>query len=163
MNRFLSAVAAATAGMIAVGAVSGAHAQTPPKGGVNAGTLNCNVAGGVGFVFGSSKDLNCILARPDGTAERYSGSVKKFGVDVGFTKESQIIWLVFAPGQIASGALAGAYVGATAGMAAGIGLGANVLVGGSDKQFTLQPVSVQGNVGLNVAAGLAEITLKAEK
>jgi len=163
MDRRLMTIATAVASLLAVGLNSGAKAEAPPKGGVNIGTLDCNVAGGVGFIFGSSKELNCILARPNGTAEHYSGTVKKFGVDVGFTKEAHIVWLVFAPGQISEGALAGGYVGATAGVAAGIGLGANVLVGGSSKQFTLQPVSVQGNVGLNVAAGLEEISLNADK
>ena len=139
-----------------------AQAQTPSKG-VNVGSLNCTVSGGVGFVFGSSKELDCILARTDGTAEHYSGTVKKYGIDLGFTKQGHIVWLVFAPGQVAKGALAGDYVGPTASASAGVGVGANVLIGGGNKQVSLQPVSVEGNVGLNVAAGLAEVTLKAGK
>jgi hypothetical protein len=140
---------------------AGVAISTPAlaQSGVNAGSLNCNVAGGVGFVFGSSKSLNCLLTRTDGTGERYTGTVNKFGVDIGFTKEAQIVWLVFAPGNIAPGALAGTYVGVTAGAAVAGGVGANVLVGGSNKQITLQPVSVEGSVGLNVAAGFAEIQL----
>ena len=82
--------------------------------GANVGSLTCNVAGGVGFVFGSSKELSCLFTRTDGKAERYSGSIKKFGIDIGFTKEAQMVWLVFAPGNIAPGALAGSYGGATA-------------------------------------------------
>ncbi|WP_428685081.1 DUF992 domain-containing protein [Reyranella sp.] len=139
-----------------------AQAQTPPKG-VNAGSLTCTVSGGVGFVFGSSKDLDCILAKTDGTAEHYSGTIKKYGVDLGFTKQGHVVWLVFAPGQVAKGALAGDYVGPTASASAGVGAGANVLIGGGNKQVSLQPVSVEGNIGLNVAAGLAEVTLKAAK
>jgi len=139
-----------------------AQAQTPPKG-VNVGSLNCTVAGGVGFVFGSSKELDCILARTDGAAEHYTGTVKKYGIDLGFTKQGHIVWLVFAPGQVAKGALAGDYVGPTASASVGVGVGANVLIGGGNKQVSLQPVSVEGNVGLNVAAGLAEVTLKAAK
>ena len=146
-----------------LGAGIAAQAQTASKSGVNVGSLTCNVAGGTGFVFGSSKEINCIFARGNGTAERYTGTIKKFGVDVGFTKEAHIVWIVFAPGQVATGALAGDYAGATAGASVGVGLGANVLVGGSNKQITLQPVSVEGSVGLNVAAGVAEVTLKAAK
>ncbi len=147
-----------------------AFAQTPAtpgtpqasgKSGVNVGSLTCNVAGGVGFVFGSSKSLNCLFARTDGIAEPYTGTIKKFGVDIGFTKESHIVWLVFAPGQIAKGALAGDYGGVTAGAAVGVGAGANVLLGGSNKQITLQPLSVEGGVGLNVAGGIAAVSLKA--
>jgi hypothetical protein len=135
--------------------VSPAQSQS----GANVGSLNCTVAGGIGFIFGSSKELSCLFTRTDGTAERYSGSVKKFGIDIGFTKEAHIVWLVFAPGNIAPGALAGSYGGATASATVGVGVGANVLVGGSNKQITLQPVSVEGSVGLSVAAGIGAVDL----
>jgi hypothetical protein len=130
------------------------HAQ-----GVNAGSLSCEIAGGMGFVFGSSKALDCIFFRPDGRAERYVGKINKYGVDVGFTKESHIVWLVFAPGDVGRGALAGAYVGPGASASAIVGGGAHVLVGGR-KDISLQPVSVEGDVGLNVAAGLTDIELR---
>ena len=163
MTKRLMALAAATASVMTLGMGIAARAESPSNAGVNVGSLTCNVAGGVGFVFGSSKELDCILARSNGTAERYTGTIKKFGVDVGFTKQAHIVWLVFAPGQVANGALTGDYGGATAGASVGVGLGANVLVGGSNKQITLQPVSVEGSVGLNVAAGVAEVSLKAAK
>jgi Protein of unknown function (DUF992) len=134
-------------------------AQNP--GGVNVGSLQCRVSGGMGFVFGSSKDMECLLVRPDGSAERYVGTINKYGVDIGFTKEAQMVWLVFAPGAIGKGAVAGDYAGATASGTVGVGVGANVLIGGSSKQITLQPVSVEGSVGLNVAAGVAAVTLRA--
>jgi hypothetical protein len=139
--------------MLAMG--TAAHAQS----GANVGSLTCNVAGGVGFVFGSSKELSCLFNRTDGRAERYIGSIKKFGVDIGFTKEAQIVWLVFAPGNIAPGALSGSYGGATASGTVGVGVGANVLIGGSSKQITLQPVSVEGSTGLNIAAGIGAVDL----
>ena len=162
----------ATAASLALLATAAAWAQTPAqpgaadaksKSGVNVGSLTCKVAGGMGFIFGSTKALDCLFARTDGIAEQYSGTVNKYGVDIGFTKESHIVWLVFAPGQIASGALAGGYAGVTAAVAAGLGVGANVLLGGSNKQITLQPLSVEGGIGLNVAAGVAEVTLKIGK
>ena len=159
MNAYAAALAAALF-FLPVGL--SAQAQTSPKG-VNVGSLTCTVAGGVGFVFGSSKDLDCILARTDGTAEHYTGTIKKYGVDLDFTKQGHVVWLVFAPGQVAKGALAGDYVGPTASASVGVGAGANVLIGGGNKQVSLQPVSVEGNVGLNVAGGLAEVTLKAAK
>ena len=128
--------------------------------GANAGTLSCNVSGGIGFVFGSSKELDCLFVRPDGVGERYVGTINKYGVDLGFTKEAQMVWLVFAPGNIGPGALAGNYVGGTASATVGVGAGANVLLGGGSGQVTLQPVSVEGSVGLNVAVGIGEITLR---
>jgi hypothetical protein len=167
-----SILAAASVATLLVGAVVSASAQAPAtpgtpqakgRSGVNVGSLTCNVAGGMGFVFGSSKDISCLFTRTDGVAERYTGSINKYGVDIGFTKEAQMVWLVFAPGNIAKGALAGNYGGATASATVGVGAGANVLVGGSSSQVTLQPVSVEGSVGLNIAAGIGSLELKAAK
>jgi len=163
-----SVLATAGAALLLVGAATAAQAQAPAapgtpaaagRSGANVGSLSCSVAGGVGFIFGSSKDMTCLFTRTDGVAERYSGTIKKYGVDIGFTKEAQMIWLVFAPGSIAAGALQGDYAGATASATVGVGVGANVLVGGGSGQVTLQPVSVEGNVGLNVAAGIGAVNL----
>ena len=159
MQRSLWAVLGAVLLIVGAGKYAQTHAQATGKSGVNVGSLTCNVAGGVGFVFGSSKELNCLFARGDGVAEPYKGSINKYGVDIGFTKEAHVVWLVFAPGTVANGSLAGSYAGVTASAAVGLGLGANVLIGGSNKQITLQPVSVEGSVGLNVAAGVAEVQL----
>jgi hypothetical protein len=134
--------------------------QPSNRGGVNVGSLTCDVAGGVGFVFGSSRTLKCLFTRTDGTAERYEGTIRRYGVDVGFTRDSTIVWLVFAPGSIAHGALGGEYAGPTAQGTVGVGVGANVLLGGSSNQITLQPVSVEGSVGLNAAAGVAAMSLR---
>ena len=130
---------------------------------VNIGALSCHVSGGVGFIFGSSKELDCIFKHTDGSTERYHGEINKYGVDIGFTTESRIIWAVLAPGSVAPGALAGHYGGVTGEAEVGLGLGANVLLGGSSKQIALQPLSITGGVGLNVAAGIASITLEAGK
>ena len=158
----LKRILAASASLLFLAAATApAFAQT--KSGANLGSLTCNVAGGVGFVFGSSKELSCLFNRTNGVAERYTGSIKKFGVDIGFTKEAQIVWLVFAPGNVGPGALSGAYAGATAGATVGVGANGNVLIGGSNKQITLQPVSVEGAIGLNVAAGIGEVELRAVK
>ena len=156
MQRSLLALLGATA-LVAFATPS--FAQAPAKSGVNAGSLQCRVSGGMGFVFGSSKDLDCLFVRPDGVGERYVGTINKYGVDIGFTKEASIVWLVFAPGAVAPGSLAGDYGGATASATVGAGVGANVLLGGSNKQITLQPVSVEGSTGLNVAAGIGAVDL----
>jgi hypothetical protein len=155
MRRLISTIVG-----VSVAALSTAALAQAGKSGVNVGSLQCRVSGGMGFVFGSSKDLDCLFVRPDGVGERYVGTINKYGVDLGFTKEAQIVWLVFAPGSVAKGALAGDYGGATASATVGAGVGANVLLGGSNKQITLQPVSVEGSAGLNVAASVAAVTLK---
>ena len=134
-----------------------AHAQ----GGAQVGTLTCNVAGGRGFVFGSSKAIRCNFARAGGRPEHYTGSINKFGVDIGFTQGGVLVWAVLAPtANLAPGALSGRYVGATGSASVGVGVGANVLVGGSHRTISLQPVSVEGNTGLNVAAGIGDMSLR---
>jgi hypothetical protein len=131
--------------------------------GVKVGVLTCHVASGWGFVFGSSKALRCHYAGEMHRAEHYSGNISKFGVDLGYSSGAVIIWDVFAPHSgIARGALTGSYAGAQASAAVGAGAGANVLVGGLDRSITLQPVSIEGETGLNVAAGIGEITLHFE-
>ncbi len=148
-------------GAIALAAFTGAaEAQTASKGGANVGTLTCKVAGGVGFIIGSSKDLDCLFVRTDGVGEKYKGTIKRFGVDIGFTKEGHMVWLVFAPGAITPGSIAGDYAGGTAQATIGGGGAVNVLVGGGAKNITLQPVSVEGTTGLNVAAGVAGVELR---
>jgi len=131
------------------------------QGGVRVGTLTCNVASGWGFVFGSSKSLRCTFAPAPGRAEFYAGTVNKFGVDIGYTQGGVLIWAVFAPtANLGPGALNGNYVGATGNATVGVGAGANVLIGGSNSTISLQPISVEGNTGLNVAAGIGSISLR---
>jgi hypothetical protein len=130
--------------------------------GVQVGTLNCDVAGGIGLILGSSKSMTCVFHRADGAVENYAGSISKFGVDIGITGEQFMSWVVFAPGSVEPGALAGTYGGATAEATVGVGVGANVLVGGSGNSIALQPLSVTGQTGLNVAAGVAALSLRAQ-
>jgi uncharacterized protein DUF992 len=132
--------------------------------GVKVGFLTCNVSSGFGFIFGSSRDVNCTFSPSAGKAETYKGKINKFGVDIGYLNSAVMVWAVFAPTADAKpGNLAGEYVGATGSATVGVGVGANVLVGGSNKSFTLQPVSIEGNTGLNVAAGVAALTLEPVK
>ena len=131
------------------------------KSGVNVGALSCTVEGGVGLIVGSSKAMECTFdPAGSGQKERYSGTISKLGLDIGVTTKSYIRWLVFAPGKIKSGALEGRYGGGSAEATVGVGLGANVLVGGFDDSIALQPVSVQGQEGLNVALGISGLRLK---
>ena len=146
----------------ALGFAAGALAYgTPAQAqGIRAGTLTCNVSSGFGFVFGSSRSVNCTFAPAGGPPQHYVGSIDKFGVDIGYTKGGVLVWTVLAPTTSpAPGSLAGSYGGATASATAGVGVGANVLVGGSGSTISLQPLSIEGNTGLNVAAGVAALTL----
>src|SRR5580704_3863184 len=152
--RLAAALVAALGGSLGLGA------QATAQSGVAVGTLTCNVASGFGFIFGSSRAINCTFAPPGGPPQLYVGSIDRFGVDIGYVQGGVIIWTVVAPtANVAPGSLAGTYAGATASATVGVGLGANVLVGGSGNSIALQPVSIQGTTGLNVAAGVAAMTL----
>jgi len=130
------------------------------QGGAQIGTLTCNVASGWGFVFGSSRALRCTFAG-QGRTEHYSGSIRRFGVDIGYTSAGVLIWGVLAPtSNLAPGALAGEFVGATGSATVGVGAGANVLIGGSNRTISLQPLSFEGSTGLNVAGGIGALSLR---
>ena len=150
---------AISAALLSVLAAASATTAQAANSGVKVGVLECTVAPGVGLIIASSKAVSCTF-KSNGRAEHYHGSTGKLGVDIGFTNKSYLSWVVFAPGEVHPGALAGAYVGASAQATVIAGLGANVLVGGWSDSINLQPLSVQGQTGLNVAAGLASLTLK---
>jgi len=146
----------------ALGLAAGASTLgTPARAqGVQVGNLTCNVAGGFGFIFGSSRAVNCTFAPPGGPPQHYVGSIDRFGVDIGYVQGGVLIWTVVAPtANVAPGSLAGTFGGVTGSATIGVGLGANVLVGGSANSIALQPLSIQGTTGLNVAAGVAAMTL----
>ncbi len=159
MSKRTLFTAAALATAVLTGAASQALAGDTR---VEVGTLHCTVEGGAGFIIGSSKDMNCRFDRPGGLpSERYVGTIDKIGVDIGWTDQSYIAWTVLAPTtDVYSGALQGTYGGASAEATIGAGVGANALVGGIDRSFALQPLSVQAQTGLNVAGGLARMTLR---
>ena len=126
-----------------------------------AGTLTCDISGGMGLIIASHKEVTCMFTPSQpGPREVYVGAINKFGLDISATTGGEMVWAVYAPTTRRFGALAGNYTGATAEATVGAGLGANVLVGGSDRSIALQPLSVQGQAGLNVAAGVAELILR---
>ena len=164
-------VAALAAASLTVGAITTYAAdyrtteeETDAVGGVKIGYLSCDIGEGGGYLLGSSKELACTFHssfsgdRPD----HYAGVVRKFGVDVGYTAHGRLVWAVFAPtAGYHRGSLKGIYVGAAAEATLGVGVGANVLIGGTGGSIVLQPISVEGQVGLNVAAAKTSITLTA--
>ncbi len=140
-----------------------AHAEEK-KMTVRAGYLTCHVASGWGFIFGSSRTVKCAYTRDKNYTEYYTGSITKFGADIGYLSSAVMLWAVVAPTtELGEGALAGHYGGATASVALGVGAGANALVGGFKKSIALQPISIEGQNGLNVAAGVAQLSLKFDK
>ena len=154
-KRLIAFAAMALAATVALPASSMAQHRT------RVGTLNCDISAGIGAIIASKKRVTCMFTpSARGPREVYVGSISKFGLDVGATSGGEMVWAVFAPSSRRFGALAGNYIGATAEATVGAGLGANALVGGSNRTITLQPLSVQGQTGLNVAGGVAELTLR---
>jgi hypothetical protein len=150
---------AAAAALLAAVAMAPAPASAQDR--VQAGTLVCDVSGGLGLIIGSQKQMTCQFEPSDQSRRRevYFGVISKFGLDIGATAGGQMVWAVYAPTDKRFAALSGTYVGGSAEATIGVGLGANVLVGGSDRTIALQPLSIQGQTGLNLAAGVTEIQL----
>jgi Protein of unknown function (DUF992) len=145
---------------LAVAATMGGNASAASNG-VKAGFLKCDVAGNISFVFGSSRDITCVYDAGTHTpVDHYKGTIKKYGVDIGYQANGVMVWGVIAPtNNVGPGALAGDYGGVTAAVALGVGVGANALVGGYQNSIALQPLSVEGMTGLNLAGGIGVLTL----
>jgi Protein of unknown function (DUF992) len=149
----------AAAGLVAALAVAvpGANAAAP----VRVGLLTCQVDGAVGKILGSYRKLSCTFEHAKAQPlEFYQGQITRYGLDVGRTQYSDIAWAVLAlASPYSPGALAGTYAGLSAGVSIGVGLGANVLVGGLDRSFALQPVSIEASRGFNLALGIGKLEL----
>lgn len=134
------------------------NAAPPP---VRAGVLECRGGQNVGFVVGSVTSFECLFQSEGRRPEPYIATVRRYGVDLGFTDQVRLAWAINAPvGRIPRGELAGNYGGVGANASVGVGFGGNFLVGGPQNAYALQPISVQGQTGLNVAAGIADIQLQ---
>jgi hypothetical protein len=109
--------------------------------------------------------MQCLYTPDDGGApENYAGSIEEVGLELGSTSGGHLTWVVVAvalPNGKQSGALAGTYLGAAANASLGEGIGANDLSGGLNRAYVLQPYSVQTQKGVNFAAGIAKVTLRA--
>ncbi|MCO5069572.1 MAG: DUF992 domain-containing protein [Rhizobiaceae bacterium] len=159
--------AAALAAPLALASVAHAadvqtYEEPDDRGGVRIGTLSCDIDGGVGYVIGSAKEVNCLFKSTRGKTESYTGAIRKLGVDVGFTTRQKLVWAVLAPtAGYHRGSLSGLYEGATVEATVGAGVGGNILVGGTSGSIHLQMLSVTGQLGLNLAATGTSMTLAA--
>ena len=146
---------AGTALALVMGA-SAAQAQAR----VEVGVLTCQARGGTGFIIGSTKYFRCRFHRP-GRDEYYRATISKFGLDIGSTTATNIAWAVLAPTtNLPPRSLSGNYGGVGAEATVGLGIGANALIGGSKRGIILQPLSVQAQKGLNIAAGIESLELR---
>jgi hypothetical protein len=128
---------------------------------MRAGVLQCHGGQNVGFVVGSVTSLECVFQSEGRRPEPYIATVKRIGLDLGITEQTQFSWAVNSPdGRLGYGGLGGSYGGVGANASVGVGFGGNFLVGGPANAYALQPISVQGQTGLNVAAGIAGIDLQ---
>jgi hypothetical protein len=158
MRRFSILASAAAAALLA--SITGAAAQQPMQR-VQVGVLECRGAASVGFIVGSVTNLGCVFRSDYMPEDRYIATIRKVGLDLGITQESALAWGVFAPvARLGPGGLSGDYAGAQGSASVGVGLGGNALFGGSANSIALQPLSVQGQVGLNIAAGLESLELR---
>lgn len=158
-KALVAAVAAAAVLAALLLATSPARAQQ--RANVRVGTLDCAIGGGVGLIITSQKEMYCRFVPANGSrSERYAGAIRKFGLDIGVTQRGQMIWAVYAATRPGPGMLGGDYVGGSAEATVGAGIGANALFGGAGRSFALQPLSVQGQIGANLALGVSQLSLR---
>jgi hypothetical protein len=154
----IRAVSSLAALVVAIACAQPASAQQNVK----IGALRCDVSAGLGLIVASTKEMRCVYHAARGYTEHYYGAIKKFGLDIGQTNRGVLAWDVLAPTMgTRHGALAGDYVGVGASATVGAGVGANALIGGFGRSITLQPLSVEAQTGLALAAGVASLTLRA--
>jgi hypothetical protein len=147
------------AALVAAGVLAAALPADAQQNRVQVGQLACSLSSGIGMIVGSQRNVSCTFQPDNGPPEAYAGTMTKLGLDVGFTTGSAIIWTVFTGTNRYVGMLSGTYTGAQAEATVGAGIGANALIGGSNRSVALQPLSVQGQTGLNVAAGIGSLEL----
>lgn len=145
-------------------AVAGATPAVAQSAKVQSGMLVCKVAPSMGFILGSMREMGCEFrdtsVQPYVVKSRYKGTIARFGIDIGALASDTLAWAVFAPTATPNPSdIAGTYVGASVDAAWVIGGGTNVLLGGSNNQIALQTISVEGMVGADVAAGIADLNL----
>jgi hypothetical protein len=127
---------------------------------VQTGVLECLSNPTFGAVVGSVRTMNCVFKPAQGREQYYSGTQARVGIDLGVQAGAAILWAVFAPTrQLGPGELQGTFAGVSADAAVVLGVGANVLVGGSNNTVTLQPLSVEGQLGISAALGVSALTL----
>lgn len=125
------------------------------------GTLKCDVEGGINFVIGTTKNLHCIFHKTHGRTSAYVGKINKFGLSLGATAGGVIVWTVLgSTSALPKNELAGTYLGVSGDIAVGLGVGANALIGGSEKTVILQPFSVEGEVGFDLTLAVAGLSLR---
>ncbi|MFZ4808778.1 MAG: DUF992 domain-containing protein [Hyphomicrobiaceae bacterium] len=154
MRKFAVAIAAAMMGFVGAG-------QAMAQSKIEVGTLTCTGGEGVGLILGSKKSYRCSFAPVSGARTSYTATVTKIGLDIGVTGTTTMVWTVLAStSSVKRAMLVGTYAGAAADASIGVGGGAKVLVGGSSKSIVLQPLSVQGQTGVNLAVGVAALKLR---
>src|SRR5215470_16827021 len=153
LRRFLEPIGAFA---LLCAAASTASADT-----FRVGRLLCFSTPRVGLVVGSAQSLRCVFyALRPARQYIYEGRIRRVGLDFGVTSAGTLSWAVLARNsRIGPGTLRGNYVGASGNVALGPGFGANVLIGGSRRSIVLQPLSVERAIGVNLAAGVTNLTL----
>ncbi len=157
MNRRLIALAAGVAAILSF-SVSPASAQRYER----VGTLECRVAPNVSFVVGSRRTAGCNFYPVNSRGmHRYRADIGRIGLDLNISAGGVLVWAVHAHNRrLHRRDLRGEYTGASGNIALGLGIGGNILVGGSHNTVALQPLSGEGNIGVGLSVGVAQMRLR---
>ena len=158
MNRIMTFAICCASAIFAAASIAPVNAADKLKTGI----LDCDVSAGVGLIFSEKQTMKCVFnPLGGGPSDHYTGKIEEVGIALGETAGGVLVWSVVSDQKgVPNGALAGKYQGLSADASLGVGLGENVLLGGSNQAFMLQPTSYEGQVGLNLAAGVTTVTLQ---
>lgn len=148
---------------------AGGTVRAEETAGLQVGVITCKVVPGsrVNLLVRSTADVDCTWEY-GGAVEKYRGETGiALGLDLSFKGDETIAFGVIAASQdVTPGkyALAGKYVGGQADAALGVGVGAKVLVGGGDKNVSLQPLALSGSTGsVGASAGVGFLYIEPAK
>ena len=136
--------------------------------GIQVGLITCSVIPNtrVNLLIRSTADVECVYEN-QGKTEKYVGETGiALGLDLSFKKDEKFAFTVIAASadvQPGAHALAGKYVGGTLGATAGVGLSASALIGGGDKNISLQPLALGTNTGIGASGGIGFLYIEAAK
>ena len=131
------------------------------------GIITCDYIPGskVNLLIHSSASFNCVFEH-GGQKDYYDGEAGiGLGLDLQWTERSTMAYSVMASTGTDmdwSTALTGTYTGGKASAALGVGLGAAVLIGGSNDSVGLVPLAIEGSTGIGATAGIGYLSLKAK-
>ena len=124
------------------------------------GTLTCSLSASIGLVVGSQRNVSCLFRGTSGEPdEPYTGTMTRVGLDVGLTTGSVIFGRCSRTRTATKGCSPAPIPGRRQKCPLPLVSAPTSSSAGSNRTLALQPLSVQGQIGLDIAAGVGSLDL----